>query len=116
MATETHPVDRTAMMLDGIREIVGTDEEVAKALAVEPAVLAEWRRGREPSDPEWDRLVDLFAVAVKLEGYYTPRRIRSWLAGSNAQLGGRSPLYLIRRGDTGTVYAAIHATKAGAFA
>jgi hypothetical protein len=116
MTPAKHPADRTAMMVDRIAEIVGSDEEVATALGIAPVLPAEWRLGREPSDSEWDRLVDLYAVIEKLEGYYTPGRIRSWLEGGNAHLGGRAPLYLIRNGATGAVYDAIRATKAGAFA
>ena len=116
MIKKKHPVDRTVVMLDRIREVFATDAEAARALGLPDGAPAEWRRGRQPSDPEWDRFVDLFAVVEKLEGYYTAPRIRLWWVGKNAHLGGRSPLYLIRNGDTGAVFAAIHATKASAFA
>lgn len=113
---ESHVTERTVMMLDRLREIFGSDAEVARALAVDPSQLSRWRREQEPSDTAWDRLVDLFAVVQKLEGFYAPRRIRTWLEGPNAHLGDRSPLYLIRRGDTGAVISALQALKAGAFA
>ena len=117
MATlEKHAVDRTVMMLDRLRDIFPSDAEIARAVEVDPAQLSRWRRGQEPADPAWDRLVDLFAVVQKLEGYYTPARIRAWLGGVNAHLGDRSPLYLIRHGGSGTVLNAIHALKAGAYA
>ena len=117
MATsEQHATDRTVMMLDRLRWIFGSDAEIARALDVDPAQTSRWRRGQEPSDPAWDRLVDLFAIVCKLEGFYPAARIRLWLDGANAHLGDRSPLYLIRRGDTGAVVSAIHAIKAGAFA
>jgi uncharacterized protein (DUF2384 family) len=117
MATlEAHATDRTVMMLDRLREIFETDAGVARVTGVNPSQLSRWRQGQEPSDPAWDRLVDLFAVVQKLEGFYPPRRIRSWLEGSNAHLGDRSPLYLVRHGETGQVISAIHALKAGAYA
>jgi hypothetical protein len=117
MATlEAHAVERTVMMLDHLRGIFDSDAGIARALQVDPAQLSRWRRGQEPSDPAWDRLVDLFAVASKLEGFYSPARIWVWLEGINAQLEDRSPLYLIRHGETGEVLSAIHATKAGAYA
>jgi transcriptional regulator with XRE-family HTH domain len=117
MATiERHALDRTVMMLDRLRGIFSSDAEIARASGVDPAQLSRWRRGQEPSEPAWDRLVDLFAVVQKLEGVYTPGRIRAWLEGTNAHLGHRSPLYLIRHGETGEVISAIHALKAGAFA
>ncbi len=104
------------MMLDHLRGIFASDAEVARAIGIDPAQLSRWRKGQEPSEPAWDRLVDLFAVVSKLEGFYPPARIRLWLEGSNAHLANRSPLYLIRHGETGEVVSAIHATKAGAYA
>lgn len=117
MATiEAHATHRTVMMLERIRGILESDAEIARALGVNAAQVSRWRTGQEPSDPAWDRLVDLFAVVQKLEGFYPPARIRAWLGGANAHLGDRSPLYLIRQGETGEVIAAIHAIKAGAYA
>jgi uncharacterized protein (DUF2384 family) len=117
MATlEAHATERTIMMLDRLRGIFDSDAEISRALGVDPAQLSRWRRGQEPSDPAWDRLVDLFAVVSKLEGFYSPARTRAWLEGINAHLGDRSPLYLIRHGETGEVISAIYATKAGAYA
>jgi uncharacterized protein (DUF2384 family) len=113
---EAHPTERTVMMLDRLRGIFRSDAEVARAIGVNPAQLSRWRKGQEPSDPAWDRLVDLFAVVAKLEGFYSSARTREWLEGANAHLGDRSPLYLIRHGETGDVVSAIHATKAGAYA
>jgi hypothetical protein len=117
MATvEAHPADRTLMMIEGLRSVFESDAAIARAIDVDPAQLTRWRRGQEPSDPVWDRLVDLFAVVSKLEGFYTPGRIQAWLEGPNKHLGDRSPLFLIRHGAPGEVVSAIHATKAGAFA
>lgn len=113
---ERHATERTIMMLDRLREVFASDAEVARAAGVDPSQLSRWRRGQEPSESAWDRLVDLFAVVQKLEGFYAPRRIRAWLEGANAHLDDRSPLYLIRQGDTGAVVSAIHALKAGAYA
>ena len=117
MATaEAHATDRTVMMLDRLREVYDSDADIARAIGMDPAQLSRWRRGQQPSDPAWDRVVDLFAVVSKLEGFYTPRHIRAWLEGANAHLANRSPVHLIRRGRTGEVISAIHATKAGSFA
>ncbi|HSH46588.1 MAG TPA: hypothetical protein VK966_12160 [Longimicrobiales bacterium] len=117
MATlEAHATDRTVMMLDRLRFLFKSDAEIGRAIGLDPAQLSRWRRGQKPGDPSWDRLVDLFAVVSKLEGFYTARHIRQWLEGANEHLGGRNPLYMIRHGATGDVIAAIHATKAGAHA
>ena len=113
---ERHATDRTVMMVDRLRDVFESDAAVARAIGVDPAQLSRWKRGQQPSETAWDRLVDLFAVVSKLEGFYPAGRLRAWLEGVNAQLGDRSPLYLIRRGEAGKVIAAIHATKAGAFA
>lgn len=117
MATaERHASHRTSMMLEGLREVFASDRELAHALGVDPAQVTRWRQGQEPSEQAWDRLVDLFAVVSKLEGYYAPSRIRRWLEGANAHLGDRSPLFLLRLGRAAEVIGAIQATKAGAFA
>lgn len=104
------------MMLDGLREVFASDRELAQALGVDPAQVTRWRQGQGPSDAAWDRLVDLFAVVTKLEGYYPPSRIHKWLVGANAHLGDRSPLFLLGMGRAAEVIGAIQATKAGAFA
>jgi hypothetical protein len=117
MATvERHTTDRTVMMLERLRGVFTSDAEVARAIGVDPAQLSRWRKGQEPSESAWDRLVDLFAVVSKLEGFYSPSHIRAWLDGANAHLAERSPLYLIRHGESGEVISAIHALKAGAYA
>jgi uncharacterized protein (DUF2384 family) len=117
MATlDAHATDRTVMMLDRLRSVLESDAEIARATGVDPAQLTRWRRGQEPSDPAWDRLVDLFAVVQKLEGFYSPSRIKAWLGGVNANLGDRTPLYLIRHGGAGEVHSVIQALKAGAYA
>lgn len=113
---EEHATDRTVMMLDRLREIYGSDAGIARAIGIDPAQVSRWRRHQNPSEPAWDRLVDLFAVVCKLEGFYSPGRIRAWLDGPNAHLDDRAPIYLIRHGETGDVISAIHATKAGAYA
>lgn len=112
---EIHAPERTVMMLDRLREIFGSDAEVARQTGVDPSQLSRWRRGQEPSDPAWDRLVDLFAVAQKLEGLYAHTRLRAWLEGPNVHLGDRSPLYMLRHGATGEVISAIQSLKAGTF-
>lgn len=116
MATvERHATDRTVMMLDRLLDVFDSQADIARTIGMDPAQLSRWRRGQEPGDPAWDRLVDLFAVVSKLEGFYPAPRIRIWLDAPNAHLAGRSPSYLIRHGHTGDVISAIHATKAGAF-
>lgn len=116
MLVERHATERTVMMLDRLRDVFGSDAAVGRSLGVDPSQVSRWRQGQEPSDPYWDRLVDLFAVVQKLEGYYAPERVRDWLEGPNLHLGDRAPLYLVRHGRTGDVIDAIRATKAGAFA
>ena len=117
MATlEAHATEQTVRMLDRLREVFDSDAEIARVTGVSPSQLSRWRRGQEPSEPAWDRLVDLFAVVLKLEGFFPTGRIRAWLEGPSAHLAERTPLYLIRHGETGEVIAAIHAMKAGAYA
>lgn len=59
---------------------------------------------------------DLDRVLQELDGFLTPARISKWLIGVNAQLGGRSPIFMLAHGDVDAVLKAVQVQKAGSFA
>lgn len=74
------------LRLDSLRRVFASDAEVARALGVNPAQVARWRRGQEPDAENADRLAGLDAVIEMLDGYLNPSRIPKWLSGPNANL------------------------------
>lgn len=95
---------------------LGSDRAVAEALDVSPSQISRWRRGQVPDHDNADRLGGL-ALAVEMLGrWLEPEAVEGWLSGANAHLSGRSPVYLIRRGQVADVIGAIEAEKAGAYA
>ena len=104
------------LRLDSARRAFGSDAAVARALDVDPAQVARWRRGQMPADANVDRLAALDVVVEMLDGYLSPGRIPKWLEGPNANLGDRSPLSVLRAGDAASVIAAVQVLKSGAHA
>jgi hypothetical protein len=109
-------VDFVELRLDSVRRAFASDAEVARALGVNPAQVARWRRGQEPDAENADRLAGLDAVIEMLDGYLSPSRIPKWLSGPNANLGDRTPLAALRAGDLPGVIAAVRVLKSGAYA
>jgi transcriptional regulator with XRE-family HTH domain len=104
------------LRLDSVRRAFGSDAQVARALGVNPAQVARWRRGQEPDDVNAERLAGLDAVIEMLDGYLSATRIPKWLSGANANLGERSPLAALLAGDLPAVIGAVRVLKSGAHA
>ncbi|MBI4545985.1 MAG: hypothetical protein HY703_12365 [Gemmatimonadetes bacterium] len=102
------------LRLDSARRVFDSDAQVARALGVDPAQVARWRRGQVPDEENSDRLAGLDAVIEMLDGYLNPGRIPKWLSGPNVNLGGRTPLVALRAGDLPAVIAAVRVLKSGA--
>ena len=78
--------------------------------------MVRWKRGEAPAAKNWEQLVGLDTVVSLLEGFLEEVSIAKWLRGTNAHLGDRRPIDVIRQGRLSEVVAAIEAEKAGAFA
>lgn len=104
------------LRLDSARRVFGSDAAIARALDVDAAQVARWRRGQRPDRENGDRLAALDVVVELLDGWFTPGRLLKWLEGANANLGGRSPLAVLRSGDLPAVIAAVRVQKSGAHA
>lgn len=104
------------LRLDSARRVFGSDAAIARALEVDAAQVARWRRGQRPDGVNGDRLAALDAVVEMLDGYLSPGRALKWLEGGNANLGGRSPLSALRSGDLPGAVAAVRVLKSGSHA
>jgi transcriptional regulator with XRE-family HTH domain len=108
--------DFLRLRLDSARRAFASDAALAKALGVNASQVARWRKGQHPDPENLDRLVGIDAVVEMLHGVLSDTRIPKWLTGPNANLGGRTPLGVLRQGDLPSVIAAVRVLKSGAYA
>ena len=92
------------------------DADLARSLGVHRSAVVRWKRGEAPATKNWEQLVGLDTVVSLLQGFLEAGSIAKWLRGTNAHLGDRRPIDVIRLGRLSEVVAAIEAEKAGAFA
>jgi hypothetical protein len=101
---------------DVLRVAFPDDADLARSLGVHRSAVVRWKRGDAPAARNWEQLIGLDAVVSLLEGFLEDTSIAKWLRGTNAHLGDRRPIDVIRQGRLSEVIAAIEAEKAGAFA
>lgn len=106
----------TTRHLDVIRVGVGSDRSVAEILGVSPSQVTRWRQGQTPDPLNADRLAALALVVEMLTRWLSTEVIEDWIRGPNEHLEGRSPAYLIERGQIADVLGAVEAMKGGIFA
>jgi hypothetical protein len=116
-AAQSSPeAERVAMRLQSARRAFETDADLADLLGVDRAQPARWRAGQAPDPANREKIVALDIVVELLSGYLSPSSIPKWLNGTNAHLGNRRPIALLREGNLSEVIAAIESEKSGAFA
>lgn len=113
---ETGGGTSAARHLDVIRVGVGSDRSVAEILGVSPSQVTRWRRGQRPDPLNADRLAALALVVEMLARWLPVELIEDWIRGPNEHLHGRTPAYLVERGQIADVVGAVEAMKAGVFA
>lgn len=106
----------TADKVAALSRDFGSQRRLAELLGVSPAQVTRWRRGQGIDDVNAGRVDLLELVMANLLRVYTTDAAERWLRGANPSLGGRRPLDLIRRGQTGPVLDAIASERAGSFA
>lgn len=102
--------------LDVIRVGVGSDRSVAEILGVSPSQVTRWRQGQTPDPLNADRLAALALVVEMLTRWLPAGLIEDWIQGPNEHLEGRTPAYLIGRGQLADVVGAVETMKGGVFA
>ncbi|MGH9187825.1 MAG: antitoxin Xre/MbcA/ParS toxin-binding domain-containing protein [Acidimicrobiales bacterium] len=90
---------------------------VARLLDVSPSQPSRWRHGKEqPSPPVAQRLLDLDHVVARLMLLWDESLIEAWLTSPNGQLGGVTPIDVIRTRGARDLLDAIDAELQGAYA
>ena len=106
----------SAHHLKSCRAALGSYRAVSAILEVSPSQVSRWRKGQVPDVDNADRLAGLALVVEMLSRWLAPETLEGWLHGVHAQLGDRSPAYLIGQGRVADVIGAIEAEKAGVYA
>lgn len=98
------------------RRAFPTDAALAEVFPVSPSRVARWKQGHPPDAENARLLRDLGIVVALLEGWIEEEAVTDWLHGTNAHLGNRRPVDVVREGRLSEVVRAIEAEKSGAFA
>lgn len=106
-----------AVRVESARQAFSSDAKLAEALGVDRAQVKRWREGAtEPGPEKAERVIGLDAAVALLSRYLEPTSIPKWLMGTNAHLGDRRPVDLLRQGNLSEVIAAIEALRTGSYA
>jgi transcriptional regulator with XRE-family HTH domain len=101
--------------LRAIRDDLGSQARVARALGVSPSRVSRWLKTEDP-DPENRRKVEaLEFVLAYLVSFLHPDVAVDWLNGHNAFLRNFRPIDYLARGRIEQVIQAARAFKAGSF-
>lgn len=101
--------------LRAIRDDLGSQARVARALGVSPSRVSRWLKTEDP-DPENRRKVEaLEFVLAYLVSFLHPDVAVDWLNGHNAFLRNFRPIDYLGRGRIEEVIQAARAFKAGSF-
>ncbi len=102
--------------LKAIKEDLGSQARVARALGVSPSRVSRWLKTEEP-DPENRRKVEaLEFVLTYLLSFLHPDTAISWLNGHNPFLNDFRPIDYLARGRITEVIQAARAERALSFA
>lgn len=99
-----------------VRSAFPSDAAIADFAGIDRSRVTRFKQGKN-LEPETAALLDaLGATVTQLRGFLDDDAIPDWLRGTNAHLGNRTPLDVLRTGRLSEVIAAIEAEKSGAFA
>ena len=100
------------LLADGM--LKGTD--IANITDVSKATVSRWRKGTMKPHPRNELILsDLYYVVCRLQEYYSPNEIRSWLYALHPQLDGQRAIDLIHQGRTIEVLKILDRLDAEAF-
>jgi hypothetical protein len=98
-----------------VRGAFPSDAAIAEFAGVDRSRITRFKQGKN-LEPATDELLDdLSSTVKKLRGFIDDAMIPEWLRGTNAHLGHRAPLDVIRTGLVSEVIAAIEAEMSGAY-
>ena len=98
-----------------VRSAFPSDAAIAEFAGIDRSRVTRFKQGKN-LEPATDELLEDVSITVtKLRGFLDDDLIPEWLRGTNAHLGHRTPLDVIRTGRVSEVLAAIEAEKSGAY-
>lgn len=101
-----HAVRKTIEDIKALGKLSGVD--VANIADVSKATVSRWTTGKSSPQPRTQLVLsDLRYIVSRLEEFYTPDEIRTWLISRNELLGGETAMDLIHQNRTEEVLAAI---------
>lgn len=99
-----------------VRRAFASDAAIAEFAGIDRSRVTRFKQGKNLEPATDELLYDVSVVVSKLLRFIDDALIPDWLRGTNAHLGHRTPLDVIRTGRMSEVVAAIEAEKSGAFA
>lgn len=82
--------------------------DIANITEVSKATVSRWKSGDIKPQPRNELILsDLYYVVGRLEEYYSPEEIRTWLYARHPQLNGERALDLINQSRTEEVLAVL---------
>lgn len=100
--------------LQAIGGLKGTD--IANITDVSQATVSRWKAGAMKPHPRNELILsDLHFIVGRLQEYYSPDEIRSWLYARHPQLEGQRAIDLIHEGRSIEVLRVLERLDAGVF-
>jgi uncharacterized protein (DUF2384 family) len=106
-----------ARYLDDLQDIGGLKgTDIANITDVSKATVSRWKAGAMRPHPRHELILsDLHYVTGRLQEYYTPEEIRSWLYARHPQLEGKRAIDLIHEGKSIEVLRVLERLDSGAY-
>jgi transcriptional regulator with XRE-family HTH domain len=110
--------NRETVFREKVRYLTGqfhSQSRLARLLNVDRSNISRWLREQSPEPENRSRLETLEFVYSRLTGFLQAETAEKWLLGTNAHLGNRRPIDLIREGRIAEVIAAIEQYELGSY-
>jgi transcriptional regulator with XRE-family HTH domain len=101
--------------LRAIKEDLGSQARVARALGVSPSRVSRWLKTEDPDPQNQLKVEGLEFVLAYLLSFLHPDVAVDWLNGHNGFLNDFRPIDYLARGRVGDVIDAARAHRAGSF-
>ncbi len=105
----------TRTKLRAIRDDLGSQARVARALGVSPSRVSRWLKTEDPDPANRQKIEGLEFVLAYLLTFLTPDAAVAWLHGHNGFLSNFRPIDRLARGRIADVIEAARAFRAGSF-
>ncbi|MBI4472705.1 MAG: DUF2384 domain-containing protein [Acidobacteria bacterium] len=92
-----------------------SQSQLARLLGVDRSRISRWLKSEIPDAENRTRVEALEFALSRLTAFLAPDTARKWLMGSNAHLGDRRPIDLLRLGRVAEVIAAIEQFETGSY-